>query len=300
MVVRNIMCIAFVLTLASRSVFGDGGLNPANPGLPKASYGTDNVPNNGASAMCVDCHTVAPVVGRGSHFVHQTSRTTSSADQTAKERLLAWSTTTALSKYGNFVASPPISVTGVKGEIICESCHNIILNRKGGNNLVESSFNSDLRPAQPNQIDSSTTTLCEGCHVTASLPGHHPMTGDTTSNGTILSNSDPTSAFTRLFIDNTNPVPAGSTSEVIYPGANKVNCISCHGNGHTGYTNTGARILRRGWAGPASITPIDYKTGVVGAATDGAQRQFDKDPSGVIRLVPNWQPLCDACHTLDD
>jgi cytochrome c553 len=298
--------LVFLLVAGGRVSWGS--MNPANFGLPVATYGTDNIPANGASATCVACHTVAPVSGKSSHFVHQTGRTTSVPDRGSKERLLAWSSTTALSKYGDYGSSPIRSVTGTAGELICESCHNLIKNEGGGNNLVESSFNWDARPVSTNDLNSPTTTLCEGCHVSGTLPGHHPMTGDPVSSGGTLTNDNVNSPFTRAFgtpaaPDNLTQVASGNVtpgSEIIYPGANKMICISCHGNGHTGYTLTGARILRRGWAGPSSVAPLTPTFGVVGAAADPAQRQFDKDSTGVNRLIPNWQPLCDACHKVDD
>jgi hypothetical protein len=280
-----------------------GGMDPSNFGLPSvagAVYGLAGpIAANGASAMCVECHTAVPVVARSSHFVHQytggTTRNTN--NQAATERVDIWSDSGGRSKYGNFTL-PVTSVTAVNGEMICESCHNVITNVPGGNNLIEKSFLNDTRPVTPNTLTSATTTLCEGCHTTASLPGHHPMTGDRTNSGVVLSNTDASSTFTRLFVDNVTPV-GGATSEVLYPGANRLPCLSCHGNGHTGFTGTGARFLRRGYAGAASTSPASPGTGVVGVGVDGGQRQFDFDSSGNTRMIPNWQPLCDACHTVD-
>lgn len=273
------------------------GLNPASPGLPVVDnvYGLNGVPGTAVSATCVSCHTLVPLPGRSSHFVRRNSGTTI---QSTKERLNAWTGSGGKSKFGNFSATPA-SVTDAAGEMICESCHNIKSNVVGGNNLLEYSFPTDGRPAQPNTLTSVSTTLCEGCHVSDTLPGHHPMTGDLTSLGGVLSNADPASAFTRVFVDNTNPLPygVGSTSEVIYPGANRMTCITCHGNGHTGWAGTGATILRRGWAGAASISPVGPGSAVVGVDTSGLDRQSDFTPN---RLITNWQPLCDACHKVDD
>jgi hypothetical protein len=278
------------------------GLNPASPGLPTVSnvYGPGSIPNNNASAMCVACHTSVPVVGGSSHFVRNASRTTTPANIPLKERKVAWNTMGGLSKYGNFGTSPPTSVTGNTGELICESCHTMNASVPGGNNLLENSRRYDARPAQPNQLDSASTTLCEGCHVSATLPGHHPMTGDLTSNGSVLSTS--ATAFTRAFVDNTNTLPYGAgtpvlNSGVVYPAADRLVCISCHANGHNGYTKTGATILQRGWAGAASVSPVAPGGGVIGEDLTGLDRQIDKSPA---RLISNWQPLCDSCHTVDD
>ncbi len=272
------------------------GLNPASVGLPVVDnvYGLSNIPGGALSATCVSCHTLVPIPGRSTHFVRRNSGTTL---QPAKERTDAWTGSGGRSKYGNF--GTQASVTGVAGEMICESCHNLKTNVQGGNNLLESSLQVGARPAQPNTLTSVSTTLCEGCHVSATLPGHHPMTGDLTSTGGTLSNTDASSTATRVFVDNTNPLPygVGSTSEVIYAGSNRVICISCHGNGHDGYTGTGATILRRGWAGTGSISPIIPGSAVVGVDTSGLDRQSDLSPT---RLISNWQPLCDACHKGDD
>ena len=136
------------------------------------------------------------------------------------------------------------------------------------------------------------------------MPNHHPMTGEITSNGTPLSTGD--GPFTRGYVDNAlQPdgtlynMPTGSTSEGFYPAPNRVVCLSCHANGHSGRSGTGARLLRKGWAGAASGTPAP-QTAVVGVAVTGVDRQYDKDQSGTNRLITNWQPLCDACHKVDD
>lgn len=279
-----------------------GGLNPASPGLPAVLnvYGPGSIPNNNASAMCVACHSSVPVVGGTTHFVRHVPKTTTPANIPIKERVVAWSTKGGLSKYGNFGTNPPTSVTGTTGEMICESCHTMSFSVPGGNNLLEHSNRFDARPTQPNLLNSASTSLCEGCHVAATLPGHHPLTGDLTSDGSVLSTS--LTVFTRAFVDNTNPLPYGAgnptlNSGVYYPAPNKVGCLSCHANGHNGYTGTGATILQRGWAGAASIAPVSPGSGVRGEGTTGLDRQIDMAPA---RLISNWQPLCDSCHTVDD
>jgi hypothetical protein len=287
----------FLFLFAGLSLSSHAGLNPASPGLPNVDnvYGLNGVPGGAVSATCVSCHTLVPIPGRSSHFVR---RTGGSTVQPAKERLVAWNGSGAKSRYGTF-GSPPASVVDVAGELICESCHSLKKNVTGGNNLLESSLPYSPRPAQPNNLSSASTTLCEGCPVSSTLPGHHPMTGDTTSSGAVLTNTDAASSFTRVFVDNANALPYGvsSTSEVVYPGPDRLNCLSCHGNGHTGYTGTGATILRRGWAGAASVSPIVPTSGVVGVDASGLDRQIDHAP---LRMITNWQPLCDACHKVDD
>ena len=88
----------------------------------------------------------------------------------------------------------------------------------------------------------------------------------------------------------------GVGSEVYYPAANRLPCLSCHGNGHTGFPGTGARILRRGYS--RSLTAPG--TGVAGVDNTSIDRQYDIDPAGVSRLITNFTPLCDACHKAND
>jgi len=288
-----------VLLLAGALGGAEGAMNPASPGLPSVDnvYGRSGIPNNQVSAMCIACHTAVPVAGRTSHFVSHYStrdganRTTTSSGKSGKERTAPWTGSGISSRYGNF--STWASDNTAPGEMICESCHNMVRNVAGGNNLLESSLPGDPRPAQPTTLSSPTTTLCEGCHVTASLPGKHPMTGDTLSDGTTLSTAD--TGFTRGFVSPSTEM-GGAGSEVRYPAANSLPCLSCHGNGHTGYPGTGARILRKGY----SREPGKVGNGVSGADNTGIDRQYDIDPGGSVRLIGNFTPLCDACHKTDD
>ncbi len=288
--------LVMLLCLAWSAEWAPAGLNPGNPGLPAMDnvYGLNGVPNNSASAMCVACHHAVPLSGRTAHFVHRAGKTTAAQDRSDKERTATWSGSQSVSKFGDFTASPPTSATGSVGELICESCHDIVRNVAGGNNLLESSLPSDTRPAQPNTLTGPTTTLCEGCHVTATLPAHHPMTGDTLSDGSTLSTSD--SSFTRGFVSPATEM-GGSGSEVLYPAADTLPCISCHGNGHGGFAGTGARTLRRGFGGASTPSPGGS---VAGADGSGIDRQYDIDPTGSNRLITNWVPLCDSCHKTND
>ncbi len=272
-----------------------GGLDPAFPGLaPATAFGRPGITNDNVSAMCVDCHGLGPLTGRSAHFVAQPTRGT--LGQSAKERTVAWTGSGRTSKFGNFSTWTSVATTG---DLICESCHNVVTNVAGGNNLVEYSSLSSPRPTQPNSLTSATTTLCEGCHTTETLSplpgllGHHPMTGDSTSSGAALSTADTVS--TRGFVDNVTEV-GGTGSEVRYPGTDKLSCISCHGNGHNAYVQTGARILRKGF----SRNPASPGAGVSGTDNSGIDRQYDIDPSGATRLITNSAPLCDACHKYDD
>ena len=279
-----------------------GGLNPDSPGLPAVDnvYGRNGIAGNGASAMCLSCHSATPIPGETAHFVAHFSakdganRTTTPANIPLKERTGAWTGSGASSKYGNFLTWTSDNTT--RGELICESCHNLLRNVAGGNNLLESSLPSNPRPGQPNDLNSATTTICEGCHVTGTLPGHHPMTGDGVTGGGVLSTVDTVSV--RGYVSSGTEM-GGAGSGVFYPAAAALPCLSCHGNGHAGYAGTGARILRRGYSRD-SVTVGAYGTGVAGADNTGIDRQYDIDSAGVNRLIRNFAPLCDACHKTDD
>jgi len=242
------------------------GINRQLPGFPSVTLYGQTFDNNNFSAMCVDCHDRNPSVhtldntGLGTHFVYggPSKRT----GNTGWEKTTAWSST-GLSRYGNF--STLKSVTGVAGEIICESCHNMLIN-VGEHKLLT-----------PDNVITDPSALCEGCHGETG-PSHHLMTGDiSTIYNRALRNTD--SAFVR------NPPLAGS--DVAYPAANAVNCQSCH-KPHDAQTPTGARILRRGYSSGG--------TAVRGVSATGLDRQTDIDNTGNTRLVTEFEPLCNACH----
>lgn len=243
------------------------GMNRQAPGFPAITMFGQNFDNNHFSAMCVDCHSRTPSAytpsdnaGLGTHFVYggPSKRT----GTTTPEKTTAW-TSGGLSKYGNF--STLRSVTGQVGEIICESCHNMLVNTGENKLLVQDNVFTDPSP------------LCEGCHGETG-PSHHLMTGDTsTIYNRTLQNAD--DAFVR------NPPLAGS--EAVYPGSNALNCQSCH-KPHDAQTQTGARILRRGYSSGGGA--------VLGVSVTGLDRQTDIDNTGNTRLVTEFEPLCNACH----
>jgi len=173
------------------------GLNPADPGLPTVSAYGESIANNGMSAMCVACHNRTPygtaAGASGTHFVfggaglltnsgggYTGSYSKGGAVRDAGQyfHIGAWTTSGIYSKYGNDTANVSatnapagtvgyeLATQGVAAatltgyEIICESCHNIVVNVAGGNNLVDSPGD-----APGNQFrDSAVATLCVGCH----------------------------------------------------------------------------------------------------------------------------------------
>lgn len=243
------------------------GINRQLPGLPTVTMFGQVFDNNNFSVICMDCHNRNPSLhtpldntGLGTHFVY--GGAAKRTGNTGWEKITAW-TSGGFSRYGNF--STLKSVTGLAGEMICESCHNMVINT-GDKKLLTS-----------DNVTTDPSALCEGCHgETAS--SHHLMTGDvSTIYGRPLQTAD--DAFVR------NPPLTGSN--VSYPAANALNCQSCH-KPHDAQTGTGARILRRGYSSTGAA--------VGGASATGLDRQTDIDNTGASRLVTEFEPLCNACH----
>ena len=196
---RGTKSILLVASLAVGSVAA-AALNPASPGLPtvtKSTMALQPLANNGMSAMCVDCHTLAPVASQASHWASSYAANTThtggsginssnaSVTRTTGEYLgldpwVKSSNATIpggiTSKYGNSsnkhsvtptktpngIADTLAKGTGYDGfELICESCHNIILNSVGGNNLldVENGGTTNV-----DWISGPVANLCVGCH----------------------------------------------------------------------------------------------------------------------------------------
>lgn len=196
----TILVLTVVLLVGSSASMATAGLNPADPGLRSVdAYGITGIAKNGMSAYCVACHRTTPygtgAGATGTHFVYGgTGLTTNSgggwvSTDYAKsgERDLgqyfhigAWQTAGIYSKYGNTstnlsatnaaagtvgyeLAETGVGATTLNGhELICESCHNIVVNVAGGNNLVE---HPGRAGEYGNQFrDSAVATLCVGCH----------------------------------------------------------------------------------------------------------------------------------------
>ncbi len=297
--------LAGTIVALSGAVAASAGMGPGHLGLPVATAYGVQYPNNEMSAMCVDCHTENPStrtaerIGpppvndpalQGTHFVYRSGKLT---NNTGWEKLDRWGSDATnpdysygLSKYG--AVGTGTSVTGVTGEMICESCHNIVINVPapsgwtGIGNRKLLGWDSE---------EATTGILCEGCHGAASgfeSGRFQHRTGDVTSgDGSVLSTAD--TSFTR-----STPL-AGSG--VAYPAANAVSCRACH-TGHDGITAAGARVLKRGY----SRAPATSGGPVLGASTTGLDRQYDIDSSvpPASKLVIDYTPLCDSCHKLND
>lgn len=172
------------------------GVNPANPGIV-----------NNLSSSCIQCHTQAPGGGThaGSHFVFNTAQpayTTHSGGggtfrvdgqfRTAGQyfKTTSWAQG-GYSKYGrtadnnSYSAANDNSAHGAAvysaagtaatyqtAQIICESCHNVIHNVPGGNNLlapmVSATANGTTQVAPQSAGVPATNgpeaPLCIGCH----------------------------------------------------------------------------------------------------------------------------------------
>ena len=284
------------------------GTGPGHLGLPVATAYGNQYQNNEMSAMCVDCHTGNPSARtaekagpplvndpafQGTHFTYRAGKSTNNVYNVdvAWEKLDRWGTDNTnlnysygFSKYGSLGAG--VSVTGVAGEMICESCHNIVVNVPGSTPIPEGKGNKKLLAWDAEET--TTGILCEGCHGLSlgfdpSKFQHH--TGDVNSTtGAVLSTSS------------TRSVPLAG-SGVTYPAVDAVSCRSCH-VAHDGIKAAGARALKRGY----SKAPSTSGGPVLGASTTGLDRQYDIDSSvpPVSKLVTDSSPLCDSCHKLND
>ncbi|MHB8765126.1 MAG: hypothetical protein ACYDA8_12445 [Deferrisomatales bacterium] len=297
------------------------GVNPADPGLPRAltPWGA-SLDGRNFSSLCVGCHTENPsartsapaamavgdteVMYRGSHFMRNrldgVDRFTDPARAAPVasggwEKVTAWATA-GLSKYG--VVATGQSVTGSAGELICESCHNLRMN--GGRRLLLDVWS----------ITSGEATLCSGCHAEISGATHHPLGAVNNADRAGVRNPPTDAAGGYLKTDGVR----------YYPPPHTVSCVSCH-KPHDAWTATGARVLRRGASRVATLVGllerplnvvyydnipiagglrgqvITRKPAAVGAAT-GVHRNADMDDGK--RLVINADPLCDACHKYND
>jgi len=268
---RRDIAALFLLTICLSTLPANSGMNPANPGL--ASTNVYGVPsdNNKMSALCFDCHTLAPLhsdnTSKGTHFVYRSGHATRNTG--TWEKLTAWSTTT-FSKYGGTDPTTPNRPSGSQGEMICESCHNMLKNSGKDKLLIADNVFSD------------PSGLCMGCHTAGSFGAHHPMTGDQiyTRGNQLLS----TNVLTNGGSAYSTPLDNAS-----YPGTDKMNCRSCH-RPHGAQTVTGARILNRGISGGVEGATINR------SANPEIDRQWDVDPSGVNRLMTDSTPLCASCH----
>ncbi|MBI5014213.1 MAG: hypothetical protein HZB55_01825 [Deltaproteobacteria bacterium] len=202
---RGTKSILLVASLAVGST-AVAALNPAAPGLPtvvKSSMALQPLANNGMSAMCVDCHTLQPVSAQASHwasaYANGTTHTGGSGINNANASVNrstgeylgldpwvnAFNATIPggiTSKYGNSSNKHSVTVTrtpngsadvlakgtGYDGfELICESCHNIVLNDWGGNNLLDVEQTKATPHDGTGNIDwigGPVSNLCVGCH----------------------------------------------------------------------------------------------------------------------------------------
>lgn len=324
---RKLLTLAVVFLLAESCALAAMG---TKRGLPMSwqptaarGYGTVNsVDGNPASAMCVECHTANPsatiaytlptgdldkTMHAGSHFV--VNRLDGKDNLTAvfaAEYKGNWSSGRP-SKYG--VLSGAIISTqtaGQDGEVICETCHNIIKNK--GQSLLLEDFSQTT----------GDSTLCEVCHISQSggPPNHHPMTGHNVGPDKDQGVEHELDITHMSHLKDPNLTSAATGGIKFFPTQTyKMTCVSCH-TPHNAATATGARALRRGKS--TSSDGLIAGKAVNVALADGnphlATRKGDivdglplsvPDPTGIhrqsdmdsgYRLVVNMDPLCNACH----
>ncbi len=269
-----VVVAAFLLSAAAQA-----GMNPNNLGFPSVQL-FDNAyyDNNAYSVLCTKCHERNPSLttldntGLGSHFVY--GGTAAATRTTVPEKIDVWASG-AFSKYGKI--GEKVSVTGVAGEIICESCHTMKV------------YTGPARLLAADNATTDPSALCEGCHARTG-PGHHILTGETSAiyNRAMQHSLSQDTLFVRAA-----PLPESGAS---FPGENMLNCRSCH-KPHDAQTKSGARILIRGYRGEGAPSP---GSAVQGIGTTGLERQDDVAGSPVNRLVTDFAALCDSCHKTSD
>jgi len=314
---KLILSLLSVLLLAAAPALSVAGLNPARPGLAPAVYAGKTLQNNAFSAMCVDCHSRVPVMGthNGSHFVSKGPDATG-ADQTNSGggwgtagtnsqaglrdngqyfKVSAWSSGAA-SKYGDLATDNSYSTisvgnhTGVvdntasnyaNKEIICESCHNILVNAAGGNNLLSTIVA---------QTDDSTASICVGCHGdmydddTPSASSQGPTGANATVNGTKYANAR-----------NTNEVGGGKK------GVNTIHVVEGKVYDMNHHVTTGdvvnAAIVAVGqtWRDTTVISADAILNPVSNSGTRGQMPQLATWQDG--KTKPTTAVSCLNCHT---
>lgn len=338
----SILGAVFLAVLAGFSPPALAGLNPLIPGLPgqlnSAPWTSNtgrgypsfaNVTGNPGSTMCVECHYANPSRTldlptppngepegnyRGSHYVinNFAGGNPVKVVDTSLEKNTAWGSGGPFSKYATFPdgSLPTNNAVGVRGEMICESCHNLLMNT--GDGLLLGDYDTTT----------GVSTFCGGCHTgpAGGPPDHHAMTGNNVGKeSTCPGPSQPTCSNEPhvLNIDHTIHLVDKDVVEANKPDtlgvgyfigkAVPMSCQSCH-KPHRALTWTGARVLRRGEIildtqnKPINVvygsfeSPTYSRGDVVqrSTAAHGLHRQVDM-ASGK-RLVVNADPLCISCH----
>jgi hypothetical protein len=296
---------------------GNAGLNPASPGIPG---------NNNLSNACIECHTQTPggATHQGSHFVYNTalpaysthsggggSYNLGGAAREAGEyfKVTAWAQG-GFSKYGRISDNSSISrandnatfgaaktATDAEfqgGEIICESCHNLVHNVQGGNNLLAPMTSATVNgtaqvlaaavgtPA----TNAPEAPLCVGCHGFMYTGGAAPS-----PSGTYYADSRNNSDFGGAKKGNNN--------------AHYINGVKMAQNHHVGTGDPIANSLAAQgylWRDVLSV-PTDGEVAAINTSTATTRGQMPQQASwsqtdGSIKLKPT-NPLwlnCMNCH----
>lgn len=192
----QILLVAFCVLGLSLAA-AEAGLNPQDPGLAGglATY------NPQLSRICQECHGTAPSseTMNGTHFVFPIGgavNTRSGGGWTgsiggvrengAYFKVSEWTAQGTWSRYGNtsdntnrytatasdnagMGTTTAIGTVYNQYEIICESCHSLVLNVAGGNNLVAPmtgayAANEGTATQDNPWSNGSEATLCVGCH----------------------------------------------------------------------------------------------------------------------------------------
>ncbi len=242
-----------------------------------------------------------------------------------------WSNSTPASVPAYSTGAPTPITAGQYG-IICESCHNILINAPGPG-VTPPQGNRKLLAWSSNNQAQNNSYLCEGCHArmkatatagnndggnfngaTAQLNtgrDHHVLGGDSIT--AALSATGRLWGRSWAWLDTTaqmgNPVEpttyanfirpdALTTGDIDFAAANstQITCSSCH-RAHNAQTSTGALILKSG--NGTNLVGTGLATDGGTGTNYGIQRQFDRGAKEVstTKLVTNESNLCDGCHS---
>jgi hypothetical protein len=288
----------------------DAGLNPADPGLAggTATY------KLGLSRICIDCHSRIPGGGAqtGTHFVvgpgdgaitRSGGGWTSLNSYGAREgreyfRLNMWmggssGHTGTWSKYGDstdntsYYTAAAIDNTGLATtdttlanyaarEIICESCHNLVKNVAGGNNLVapmtSGTYTADTGNAtQANPWNNGTeATLCVGCH------------------GFMYTSSDTANAATARYGDDRNSLDGALGTEKGNNHAHYVDGVKRNQNHHV---MTGDRIqpsMAAAWLLWRDTSTVDTTSAGWPSGSEAITTTYTAGARGQFPMLATW------------
>jgi predicted CXXCH cytochrome family protein len=163
---------------------------------------------------------------------------------------------------------------GATGHVVCESCHELEPDKNVAGTALLLQFYSEGGTA----AGDDPSGLCEGCHgVTPGGGSPHPMTGDNVA----VTVGNPTGHT--LNTTTAGVIRSPIVGNVTFPGANKMNCDSCH-QPHDADSDSGTYIL------DSILTDV---TATAGPTTDG---ETPANYLGSTATGLSFSTFCANCH----